>query len=327
MSTFLTSPDQLCFRLAVPGDIPACLLLRGQTRENAISAESLARRGITVESWANDVRTQALTGYVCTEAETIAGYCFGDNATGEIVVLALLPEYEYMGAGRKLLDMVMKHLRGLGHERLFLGCEPDPAVRSHGFYRHLGWVPTGSLDSAGDEVLEHFPAAWSSTVNEIRIRPARPVDRLVLHRMLELYQYELSEIWDQDLDALGEYGYALDRYFGTPGCHAFVARSSGRLAGFALVDGAVKVGKSGQWMDQFFILKKYRRAGLGAALARHAFDAVPGAWEVGQMPANHAAQAFWRRVIGEYTAGAYTEHTVIRGAWRGMVQCFVTGPR
>jgi predicted acetyltransferase len=50
---------------------------------------------------------------------------------------------------------------------------------------------------------------------------------------------------------------------------------SGHYAGFALADGAVKVGKSGHWMDQFFVLKKYRRSGLGAALARHVFEALP----------------------------------------------------
>ncbi len=26
--------------------------------------------------------------------------------------------------------------------------------RSHGFYRHLGWRPTGEIDDLGDEVLE-----------------------------------------------------------------------------------------------------------------------------------------------------------------------------
>ncbi|AOL03485.1 hypothetical protein WI95_05830 [Burkholderia contaminans] len=32
-----------------------------------------------------------------------------------------------------------------GFTSLFLGCSTDPASRSHGFYRHLGWTPTGSL--------------------------------------------------------------------------------------------------------------------------------------------------------------------------------------
>jgi ribosomal protein S18 acetylase RimI-like enzyme len=148
-------------RLAIPDDIAACIVLRGQTREYAISAEKLAAMGITEESWANDVRSGSLTGYVSTDHESIIGYCFGDNATGEVVVLALLPAYENRGIGRHLLSLVVKHLSATGHRRLFLGCAADPAMRSHGFYRHLGWVSTGTFDRAGDEILELFPESSS----------------------------------------------------------------------------------------------------------------------------------------------------------------------
>jgi predicted acetyltransferase len=145
------------------------------------------------------------------------------------------------------------------------------------------------------------------------MRPARLDDRLALQRMLELYQYELSDIWDQDLDARGEYGYALDRFWAGDGCRAFVATVSGHYAGFALADGAVKVGTSGHWMDQFFVLKKYRRSGLGAALARRVFEALPGRWEVGQMADNAAARAFWRSTIAQHTGGAFTETALMAG--------------
>jgi len=154
------------------------------------------------------------------------------------------------------------------------------------------------------------------------IRSALAEDRLPLHRMLELYQYELSDIWDQDLDAHGEYGYSLDRYFQSPECKAFVAVVAGKYAGFALVDRSVKVGSSGNWMDQFFVLKKYRRCGLGTALAYAVFGALPGHWEVGQMPANLSAQVFWRRTISQYTRGAFAEHVVTEGWWQGVVQSF-----
>jgi GNAT superfamily N-acetyltransferase len=137
--------------------------LRGQTRENAISSERLEALGITVESWGSDVNSGALTGYVCTDRESIIGYCFGDNASGEVVVLVLHPDYENRGIGRQLLDLVVRHLRARGHERLFLGCSADPNVRSHGFYRHLGWTFTGERDHLGDEVLEYFPSASSET--------------------------------------------------------------------------------------------------------------------------------------------------------------------
>jgi predicted acetyltransferase len=164
-----------------------------------------------------------------------------------------------------------------------------------------------------------------STEN-IDIRAARREDRPALQRMLELYQYELSDIWEQDLDAHGEYGYALGRYWAADGCRAFVATVSGHYAGFALADGAVKIGSTGIWMDQFFILKKYRRSGLGAALARYVFQVLPGRWEVGQMPNNLAAQAFWRRVVSEHTKGVYAEHVIASGWWQGVVQCFESQP-
>ena len=87
-------------------------------------------------------------------SEEMAGYCYGSSTTGEVIVLALQPAYEGLGIGRELLNLVVVHLRSLGHHRLFLGCASDPAVRSYGFYRHLGWRSTGAVDHYGDEVLE-----------------------------------------------------------------------------------------------------------------------------------------------------------------------------
>jgi predicted acetyltransferase len=163
-------------------------------------------------------------------------------------------------------------------------------------------------------------------VTDLELRRALPVDRVPVYRMLELYQHDLSDIWDQDLDDRGEYGYALDRYWERQDCHVFVARVAGRYAGFALVDGAVKVRSRGYWMDQFCILKKYRRGGVGAALATYVFNALPGAWEVGEMADNLAAQKFWHAVIAAYTQGQYTEHTLSSGWWQGVVQCFSAQP-
>jgi len=154
------------------------------------------------------------------------------------------------------------------------------------------------------------------------VRTATLRDRVPLQRMLELYQHDLSDVWDQDLDAQGEYGYALDAFWRAPGCHAFVALVDGRYAGFALVDTRLRVGAQGHWMDQFCVLKKYRRRGVGRRLAQAVFDALPGRWEVGQMPGNLPAQAFWRDVIGERTAGGYTEHVLHDGPWQGVVQAF-----
>lgn len=140
---------------AHPEDTAAFVALRGQTRQNAIPAGRLAELGITAESWADMMENGSLSGVTCDHEGELAGYCFGDLETGEIVVLALLPAYEGQGIGRKLLELVIKQLHARGHQRLFLGCSSDPQSRSHGFYRHLGWQPTGETDRYGDEVLEY----------------------------------------------------------------------------------------------------------------------------------------------------------------------------
>jgi predicted acetyltransferase len=47
-----------------------------------------------------------------------------------------------------------------------------------------------------------------------------------------------------------------------------------------------------------------------------------GRWQVGQMTANQAAQAFWRRTIAACTGGRFTEEVLASGWWQGVVQCF-----
>ena len=144
----------LKYRPALPEDAEECVVLRGKTRENAFSEDQLRSIGVTSESWENNIHSGALPGHVCTVDGRIVGYCFGSRETGEIVVLALLPDFENRGLGRELLNRITKELAKLGHTRLFLGCSTDPMSRSYGFYRHLGWRSTKTFDQYGDEILE-----------------------------------------------------------------------------------------------------------------------------------------------------------------------------
>lgn len=148
--------------------------------------------------------------------------------------------------------------------------------------------------------------------------------RLPLQRMLELYQHDLSDLWDQDLDVHGDYGYALDRHFARDAAWPYVFLVDGRHAGFALVDTQVRLPGGDFWMEQFFVLRKYRRRGVGARAACRVFARHPGRWQVGQMPANTPAQAFWRQVIAQHTGGAFEETTLTTGPWQGLVQTFAS---
>ena len=146
-------------RRAVPADAPTCVAIRGQTRDNAIKPAQLAALGITADTWAAAMHSGALAGHVAEQHGRVLGHCFGAVATGEVLVLAVLPEADGRGLGRQLLALVSADLLALGHTRLFLSASIDPAMRSHGFYRHLGWRPAGVVDSHGDETLEWWATA------------------------------------------------------------------------------------------------------------------------------------------------------------------------
>jgi predicted acetyltransferase len=151
---------------------------------------------------------------------------------------------------------------------------------------------------------------------------ARADDFPALEQLLELYQYDLSDIWRQRLDDRGRYGFDLTRHRRGEGSRAYLARDSEQYIGFALVAPASVTRTEGKWMEQFFIHKAHRRSGAGRALAKHVLHSNPGPWEVGQIPGNNAAYAFWHNVIGEVANGQFTELQVTEGWWRGVVQQF-----
>lgn len=156
----------------------------------------------------------------------------------------------------------------------------------------------------------------------VEVRVALEADYPALQQMLELYQYELSDLWPQPADDQARYGYDLDRHRQGRRFRAYVAFGGGQYLGFALVAPAAVTRAQGCWMEQFFVLKAHRRHGLGRTLAAQVLGRHPGPWEIGQMHGNRAAQAFWRRVIGELAPGGHVELQLSSGDWQGVVQQF-----
>lgn len=159
------------------------------------------------------------------------------------------------------------------------------------------------------------------------ILPATGADRSVLKNLMQLYLYDLSEIEGIDVDERGRFSYpALDLYWTEAGRYPFLIRVDGRLAGFALVSQHSRLTGpfEGHTIAEFFILRRYRRMGVGRAAATQIFDRFPGRWEVATIATNIPAQAFWRSVIDRYTGGRYHEVWLQDERWRGPVQSFVT---
>jgi ribosomal protein S18 acetylase RimI-like enzyme len=144
----------LVFRETLPFDIQELFSVRARTRENAFSKEMLASIGITPESIAKQMASGRMKGWVCADSSTLVGFCNGDAETGEVLVLAVLSGYECRGIGSRLLSLVVEWLRSVGSDTLWLAASPDTSLRAHGFYRSLGWRPTGETLQNGDEILE-----------------------------------------------------------------------------------------------------------------------------------------------------------------------------
>jgi predicted acetyltransferase len=158
-----------------------------------------------------------------------------------------------------------------------------------------------------------------------QIMVAGPDDAGRLGALFELYAYDFSEILGLDVGKNGRFKPPpLEVYWTDPRRHAFLIQVDERLAGFALVQershftGAEAVND----MAEFFVLRRYRRRGVGEHVAGRLFDQFPGPWEVRQRAENHAATAFWRRAIARYTGGRFEEVLWDDERWRGPVQRF-----
>ena len=155
----------------------------------------------------------------------------------------------------------------------------------------------------------------------IQLEPAASKDKSVLQNLMELCQHDYSEFNDEEPNEHGLFGYRyLDHYWTEAGRHPFFVRVGGRRAGFILVRTLVTGHNPTYSIAEFFILRKYRRQGVGQQAAYGAFALFPGVWRVYQEAANLSAQAFWRKVIGHYTGDKFIE--VSEDGWDGPIQQF-----
>jgi ribosomal protein S18 acetylase RimI-like enzyme len=143
----------LRFRETRVTDVEQLFDVRAATRENPLSREALAELGITPESTAAALLSGRIRGWVCVHQSKIVGFCSGHLESCEVLVLAVLPEYERRGIGKQLLARTVDWLRSEGTSRIWLSASPDPLRRAYGFYRAQGWQPTGERTPFGDEIL------------------------------------------------------------------------------------------------------------------------------------------------------------------------------
>lgn len=160
---------------------------------------------------------------------------------------------------------------------------------------------------------------------QVELKRIEAGQREVLRQLLQLYAHDFSEILGLEVGDDGRFAEpSLDSYWQDPRREPYFIRAGGKLAGFALVHRGSRLSSDADvWdMAEFFVLRRYRRTGVGTRAAHEVFAAHPGKWEVRQKRENVAALDFWRRAIGAYGDGKFREAELGDERWRGTVQSF-----
>jgi predicted acetyltransferase len=148
----------------------------------------------------------------------------------------------------------------------------------------------------------------------------------ILRNLGELYTHDFSELTRNELNDAGRFDHDFWQDFLAGSETAYLFRVDGHLAGFALVARGSRLSDHPEVHDvaEFFVVRRYRRHGIGARAAAELFRRHHGAWEVRERDVNPAARAFWLKAIGAFTNGAFEEEVADDVRWRGWVQRFVS---
>lgn len=120
-------------------DIPELFHIRTSVRENLLTLDDLTEAGITTES-VTQMLAGSHKGWLCRVDGQAAGFVMADRTSGELWVLAVLPQFEGQGIGSALLRRAEDWLFSLGWKELWLWTDTDKTLRAYQLYHRHGWV-------------------------------------------------------------------------------------------------------------------------------------------------------------------------------------------
>jgi GNAT superfamily N-acetyltransferase len=146
----------MIFREAEIDDINQIQFVRNAVKENRLSDPALVP-----DKDVEEYMTQRGKGWVCEIDEKIVGFSIVDLVENNVWALFVHPDFEAMGIGKKLHQMMMDWYFVQTNKKIWLGTEPKS--RAETFYRIQGWKEVG-VHGKGEIKFEMDFETWS-TVN------------------------------------------------------------------------------------------------------------------------------------------------------------------
>ena len=168
----------------------------------------------------------------------------------------------------------------------------------------------------------------------VTLTPVEESQRQIITNLIQLYKYDFSEFAEVgsrygEVGPDGRFVYEeLDSYWREDGRFALKVEADGRLAGFVLVNRWSALNRLlDHSVAEFFVLRKYRRIGVGSRAARVLFERWPGRWEVSVARYNKPALSFWRKAIRAGVDVTVEEYAGDFERQIGTVLCFESRTR
>ncbi|MDD2091341.1 GNAT family N-acetyltransferase [Pseudomonas guariconensis] len=124
----------------------------------------------------------------------------------------------------------------------------------------------------------------------------------LIRNLYQFYAYESSDWEAEDVEVDGRFYIHeehLVRYWQSPGWSASVILVDGFIAGFVLIERSELPGLAATELADLFILKRYRRQGIGKAIAQQLLCSGAGDWLLRCYSQDPPAVAFCRAVLAD----------------------------
>ena len=136
----------------------------------------------------------------------------------------------------------------------------------------------------------------------IELQPVTKSEKEILRNLVHLYLHDYSEFDNLEVGPDGQFSYPwFEAYFEDPGRFAYLVRIDKYLSGFVMV----RSNSGDQDWDfqiaEFFILRRYRRKGLGSSVAQQVLNSRRGLWEIAYDSDNESASYLWNSISKLYS--------------------------
>lgn len=136
-------------------------------------------------------------------------------------------------------------------------------------------------------------------MTNVAITPATDDKKPLIANLVQLYLYDMTESMPYPVGPDGRFAYDFfNRFWRFP----YLIHVDQEIAGFAFViDECPLTGRTPCWfMAEFFVLRAYRRRGVGQGALAAMLQRHPGEWHIGVPQANRPARQFWSKALTAY---------------------------